>query len=97
VLTCSSIVAIHGIGTHPDDTWCKNVGMQEEPNNVYWLKDADMLPSMIPNARIMRYGYISQWFGDDAIRQKTTTIADHLLRALKRVRKVEPLAIWYII
>lgn len=47
-----------------------------------------MLPSVAPNARIMRYGYQSQWFGDDAIQQTVTRVAERFLRALKRERKV---------
>jgi hypothetical protein len=49
-----------------------------------------MLPSMVPKARILRYGYMSQWFGDDPIRQNASMVADRLLRALKRERKVWP-------
>lgn len=83
------IVAIHGIGAHPDDTWCKDVGTYENGSLcVNWLKDKKMLPSQVPNARILRYGYMSQWFGANAIRQKTATVADRLLRALKRDRKI---------
>jgi hypothetical protein len=48
-----SIVAIHGIGSHPNDTWCKNIGTPEAPSYVNWLKDANMLPSVVPKARIM--------------------------------------------
>ncbi|KAJ9640885.1 hypothetical protein H2199_005553 [Coniosporium tulheliwenetii] len=72
------IVAIHGIGAHPDDTWCKNVGTDDEgwPRYVNWLSDPAMLPSAVPNARIMRYGYMSRWFGDEAIRQNVNTVAD---------------------
>lgn len=88
-----SIVAIHGIGAHPDDTWCKEVGTDEEGRARYvnWLKDKHMLPSVVPNARIMRYGYESQWFGTDAIRQKASTVANRFLLALKRKRKVRVL------
>lgn len=87
-LTRLSIVAIHGIGAHPVDTWCKKVGTGETSHYVNWLEKEDMLPSVVPNARIMRYGYMSRWYGDDAIRQKTTTVADRLLISLKRVRRV---------
>ncbi|KAL8816780.1 MAG: hypothetical protein Q9191_008267, partial [Dirinaria sp. TL-2023a] len=86
---CSSIVAIHGIGAHPDDTWCKRIdtgGSSEK--YVNWLKDRDMLPAIVPDARIMRYGYQSQWFGDEAISQKTSTVAQRLLLSLRRARKV---------
>ncbi|KAF1952142.1 hypothetical protein CC80DRAFT_495479, partial [Byssothecium circinans] len=35
----------------------------------------------------MRYGYQSQWFGKEAMQQSASTVADRLLRALKRKRK----------
>jgi hypothetical protein len=47
-----------------------------------------MLPAVAPNARIMRYGYQSQWFGKEAMQQSASTVAERLLRALKRKRKV---------
>lgn len=47
-----------------------------------------MLPTVAPNARIMRYGYQSQWFGKEAMQQSASTVAERLLRALKRKRKV---------
>lgn len=47
-----------------------------------------MLPAVAPNARIMRYGYESQWFGQEAMQQSASTVAERLLRALKRARKV---------
>jgi hypothetical protein len=87
---CSrSIVAIHGVGAHPDDTWCKNVGTDVTgPRYVNWLEDQEMLPSAVPSARIMRYGYESQWFGKEATQQRATSVARRLLIALKRERKV---------
>lgn len=84
------IVAIHGIGAHPDDSWCKNVGTTESPRWVNWLQDEDMLPAVAPNARIMRYGYQSQWFGEGAMRQKASTVAQRLLLALRRKREEYP-------
>ncbi|OCK92230.1 uncharacterized protein K441DRAFT_188139 [Cenococcum geophilum 1.58] len=89
----SAIVAIHGIGAHPDDSWCKNVGTTESPRWVNWLQDEDMLPAVAPNARIMRYGYQSQWFGEGAMRQKASTVAQRLLLALRRKREVQILGI----
>ncbi|KAF2726505.1 hypothetical protein EJ04DRAFT_183402 [Polyplosphaeria fusca] len=80
------IVAIHGIGAHPDDTWCKNVGTTETSRWVNWLEAEDMLPAVAPSARIMRYGYESQWFGEEATRQKVSTVAQRLLLALRRKR-----------
>ncbi|KAF2807746.1 uncharacterized protein BDZ99DRAFT_446597 [Mytilinidion resinicola] len=84
------IVAIHGIGAHPDESWCKNVGTPESAQWVNWLNKDDMLPAVAPNARIMRYGYQSQWFGEGAMRQKASTVARRLLLALKRKREEFP-------
>jgi hypothetical protein len=47
-----------------------------------------MLPAVAPNARIMRYGYQSQWFGKEMMQQSVSTVAERLLKALKRTRKV---------
>lgn len=47
-----------------------------------------MLPAVAPDARIMRYGYESQWFGQEAMQQSASTVAERLLRALKRKREV---------
>ena len=87
-LSYISIVAIHGIGAHPDDSWCKNVGTAESPQWVNWLHADDMLPAIVPYARIMRYGYQSQWFGEGAMRQNVSRVAQRLLLALRRKREV---------
>ena len=47
-----------------------------------------MLPAVVPGARIMRYGYQSRWFGDEAVSQKASTVAQRLLLSVKRARKV---------
>ncbi|KAH5617588.1 hypothetical protein HBI23_253250 [Parastagonospora nodorum] len=84
------IVAVHGIGAHPDDSWCKNVGTKESPHWVNWLEEENMLPAVAPQARIMRYGYQSQWFGEGAMRQKASIVAHRLLLALRRKREHSP-------
>jgi hypothetical protein len=85
----SSIVAIHGLGAHPDDSWCANAGTRESPRWVNWLMKESMLLAVAPDARIMRYGYQSQWFGKEMMQQSVSTVAERLLRALKRTRKVQ--------
>lgn len=88
-LTWESIVAVHGMGAHPDDTWCKAVGDDgKDKKYINWLEELDMLPAVVSNARIMRYGYGSQWFGEDTVRTKASTISQRLLLALRRERKV---------
>ncbi|KAG9201349.1 hypothetical protein G6514_005721 [Epicoccum nigrum] len=84
------IVAVHGLGAHPDDSWCKNAGTAEEPRWRNWLIEDDMLLAVAPDARIMRYGYESQWFGQEAMQQSVSTVAERLLRALKRKREDVP-------
>jgi hypothetical protein len=73
------------MGAHPDDTWCKRIGTGTYVN---WLKDETMLPAVVPTARIMRYGYYSQWFGEGAIKTRCAEISQRLLLALRRNREV---------
>ena len=49
----SSIVAVHGLCGDPFDTWTD----ETTGNKKLWLRD--FLPSQVPNARIMSYGYDS--------------------------------------
>ncbi|KIW24812.1 uncharacterized protein PV07_10502 [Cladophialophora immunda] len=81
------IVAVHGLGAHPDDTWTQKRGDGDEARWVNWLEEEDMLPTRVPNARIMRYGYKSGWFGAEAIKQSARTTAERFLTALRRERK----------
>ncbi|KAA6408178.1 MAG: Kinesin light chain [Lasallia pustulata] len=56
------IVAVHGLNGHHEKTWTTN--------NVNWLRD--LLPSDIPNARILSWGY-------DANTHSTSQISGHYL------------------
>lgn len=78
----NSIIAIHGIGADPDGTWIS------KKEGVNWLKDPDMLPKAAPQARIMRFGWESQWIGRDFIDQRCSTVAEQLLDDLRTVREV---------
>jgi hypothetical protein len=44
------IVAIHGLNGHREKTWTTK-------SKLNWLRDANMLSAIIPNARIMSWGY----------------------------------------
>lgn len=84
-----SVVAIHGLGAHPDDAWCKTI---ESPlgksGKKIWLVDEDMLPRFVPRARMMRYGYESYTCEKHAMHHNMTTLAQRFLAALKRERRV---------
>ncbi|KAJ5518965.1 Tetratricopeptide-like helical [Penicillium expansum] len=78
------IVAVHGIGADPGDTWV------HKTTKVDWLKHKDMLPKQAPNARIMRFGYNSKWFGSSNEQHTKTFVRDvseGLLKRLKILRK----------
>lgn len=48
-LICQSIVAVHGLGGGPVETWT------HPDTGKFWLKD--FLPKKLPQARIMTFGY----------------------------------------
>jgi hypothetical protein len=75
-------VAVHGLGVNPSDKWNHHASKRN------WLSDKDMLPSELPEARIMSYCYNSQWIGDDAVRSSLEGVAAKLLRSLGDKRKV---------
>ncbi|RYP53830.1 hypothetical protein DL768_001281 [Monosporascus sp. mg162] len=53
-----SIVAIHGLSAESPRTWeAWKIDGDPKSGNVHWLKDADMLPKVIPNARIFTYDW----------------------------------------
>lgn len=83
-LTFHGIVAIHGIGADMDNTWRESVD-----NPVNWLSDINMLPKDVPNARIMRFGYRSAWYGTSTSESgvpRKTFVADVALGLLKQLQ-----------
>lgn len=88
ILQCLSIIAVHGLGANPDWAWTgKRAGRTSgDEIHVNWLKDEDMLPSKMPNARIMTFNYESKWH-KDAPRQRRSLCANQLLTALDNQRK----------
>ena len=77
------MVAVHGLGAIPEITW------KEKTSGVNWLRDKTMLPSAIPNARIMRFGYDSMWLGRNPVRTNIRAIANLLQEAVVWERKVD--------
>ncbi|KAI6765424.1 hypothetical protein HG530_006494 [Fusarium avenaceum] len=78
------IIAVHGLGSNVDRTWTwRGINKTQEPVN--WLKDADMLQSKIPNARILAFNYDSTWLSD-APRTRVELCGEDLVHSLHRLR-----------
>jgi len=75
-LTLLSIVAVHGLGGHWEDTWT-------DENGKLWLRD--FLPSQIPEARIMSFGYNADTANSKAVTD-IDDVATDLLNRLGRER-----------
>ncbi|CAG7850854.1 SubName: Full=Related to tetratricopeptide repeat domain protein-Neosartorya fischeri {ECO:0000313/EMBL:CCA73065.1} [Serendipita indica DSM 11827] len=76
------IVAIHGINGHREKTWMTDQG-------VLWLRD--LLPSDLPNARVLTYGYDAETHSQEFV--STQTIhrhAESFVKALSRERQRVP-------
>ena len=61
IITVRSIVAVHGLDGHWEKTWSTKAG-------VLWLRD--LLPEVIPNARIISYGYGSRTHGTTSVSEQ---------------------------
>ncbi|SPO00083.1 uncharacterized protein DNG_02935 [Cephalotrichum gorgonifer] len=76
------IVAVHGLGANVDSSWTYKGG----PRTVHWLRDRDMLPAIVPNARIMVYNYESKWQAN-APRTRLELCGEELVNSLHSFRK----------
>ena len=83
-------MAIHGKGANPVYTWgvlrSPELDVKRQANWINWLEDKEMLPLEFPAARILRYGYPSDWFGEHAVKTRAATIAESLLDELNDIR-----------
>ncbi|PSN60505.1 hypothetical protein BS50DRAFT_593611 [Corynespora cassiicola Philippines] len=73
-----SIVAIHGLNGHRDETWTA-------ANGTHWLRD--LLPNDLPNARIFCWGYDANTHGKRVSHQFLHDHAEELVSDLCRRRK----------
>ncbi|KAK5991902.1 Vegetative incompatibility HET-E-1-like protein [Cladobotryum mycophilum] len=71
------IIAVHGLGSRVDWSWV----WKDETRNVNWLRDRDMLPSLVPKARIMAYNYDSKWH-KDAPKTRIELCGEELMRTI---------------
>ncbi|ORY72124.1 uncharacterized protein BCR38DRAFT_418974 [Pseudomassariella vexata] len=75
------VVAVHGLGANVDWSWISKHGAKP----VHWLKDPDMLPIVVPNARIIVYNYDSRWHSD-APQNRLQLCGEGLVAELHRFR-----------
>ncbi|KXJ89912.1 hypothetical protein Micbo1qcDRAFT_212475 [Microdochium bolleyi] len=78
------IVAIHGMAAHPRHTWCADAG---DGRSVNWIEDQQMLRKRVPNARVLRFGYVSGATGANRALVRPSQICDKLLDGLCQERK----------
>ncbi|KAI0101549.1 hypothetical protein GGR51DRAFT_563451 [Nemania sp. FL0031] len=78
------IVAVHGLGSNVDWSW---TWQDNEGHRVHWLKD--LLPNLIPNARIIAYNYESKWHAD-APKTRLELCGEELIRSLHNFRTSAP-------
>ncbi|CAG8955662.1 hypothetical protein HYFRA_00010926 [Hymenoscyphus fraxineus] len=83
---CIDIIAVPGLGADMTHTWIHKG--PDKKGKWHWLKDDQMLPNVIPNARISVFGYRSQWFGKDAVQTDIKAIANELLESIQEERGV---------
>lgn len=64
-MTPDSIVAVHGIQTCSPNTWIAyESDKYSRGRQVNWLTDEDMLPRVMPHARIWVFDYNSRYSSD---------------------------------
>ncbi|KAI0539978.1 hypothetical protein GGR58DRAFT_512001 [Xylaria digitata] len=82
------IVAVHGLGSDVDWSWTWQDKKGHRPP-VHWLKDPNMLPSVIPHARIIAYNYESRWHAD-APKTRLELCGEELVKSLHSFRTDAP-------
>jgi hypothetical protein len=77
-----SIVAVPGLGAHPEESW------KSGKNDFNWLSSNEGLQTDFPRARILLYMYESAWLGPLKVKQFLGNIASTLLHGLRVKREV---------
>jgi hypothetical protein len=77
-------VAVHGPGTNSPRTW-ETYNHDSSKPNVNWLKDDDMLPAVVPNARIFTFDYDADYY-DNAPVTSLLALGDKLLQIVSNFR-----------
>lgn len=67
-----SVVAVHGLYGNALQTWTS------DQSKALWLRDAEMLPKVIPNARILTWGYNADVHAFNHVMQHAHTLVAQL-------------------
>ncbi|KAI1429343.1 hypothetical protein F5Y12DRAFT_482024 [Xylaria sp. FL1777] len=78
------IVAVHGLGSNVDWSWVWQDKKGHRPP-VHWLKDLNMLPRVVPHARIIVYNYESRWHAN-APTTRLELCGEELVKSLHNFR-----------
>ncbi|KAI3343673.1 hypothetical protein F4824DRAFT_440720 [Ustulina deusta] len=78
------IIAVHGLGSNVDWSWTWQDKKGHRPP-VHWLKDPNMLPHVVPHARIIAYNYDSRWH-TDAPNTRLELCGEELVESLHNFR-----------
>ncbi|UZP32266.1 hypothetical protein NXS19_000082 [Fusarium pseudograminearum] len=86
------IVAVHGLGSHPDRTWRSRLvkGRKDAACQIETHLLRDLLPKDFADAHIMSFAYHSKWL-IDAPATTTQNIGTELLRKLEQNSKGLPI------
>jgi hypothetical protein len=77
---------VHGLGANVDWSWTWKDEDEAEPVSlVNWLKDAEMLPEVLPKSRIMVYNYDSKWHSN-AAKTRLQICGEDLVRSIHNFR-----------
>lgn len=80
-MTEVSVIAIHGLGTTTPRTW----EYKTRTRPVNWLSDSDMLPAVVPSARIYTFSWNARYYADASV-ARIENVAEVLLSNLKSQR-----------
>lgn len=84
----SSIVAVHGLDTSSPKTWVayERDGPADSRGRTFnWLSDDDMLPAVVPKARIWTFDYNANYHSNASV-VDLLALGEMLLRSLSEVR-----------
>ncbi|KAI9890873.1 MAG: hypothetical protein M1814_003512 [Vezdaea aestivalis] len=85
------VIAVHGLGSNPKRAWVRKADAEAgQEADVNWLSDRELLPSVVPTARILAFNYESGWL-IDAPNQRAATCALQLLISMNALDPSLPL------